>query len=890
MTITATPVRGWVLDTGGRTITLDRPRCWEEVGVAKDVSGPFRYRTVLDPIRVEPGRRVLLRFGAVSYACVVRLDGEQVAEHRGSWDGFEIDVTDRLTDDQQHRLEVVVEKPASLTAGPDSPTVPGDHPTREVLAGFLPYVWGHLHGGIWQPVELITVDAVRVTDLAVRGTADGRISIDLETSESSAGRVVVLDPDGRQVAGSDFGAEHGAIDLQLEDPRPWSPAEPSLYTLEVTLSGGTDTVGRRFGLRTLTTDDHRLLLNGAPTYPRMILSWGWYPDLIAPDPGPERVRDDLLRLRDLGFNGVKLCLWMPPDCYFDIADELGMLVWLELPLWLPLPSPGFAEQATAEITALVRKARQHPSVIIYTLGCELGSAVDQRLLEQLYWHVKDLTNDALVCDNSGSGEAYGGADVAFTDFYDHHLYAEPEHLREIFDHFAPGWRPAMPWLMGEFCDLDAYRDLPDALPWWASRDPKINPQGARWQYDLPELPERLRRGGWSERGPELTRIGDHAALLHRKITCEYVRSRTDTSGYVITGERDTPISTAGILDDSGRVRVDAQAFADFNADTVLLYATERRRRWVSGGDRPAPSDPYCHVGGATVGLRVLIAHHGPGVPDARVDWSLQGEDGRTLSSGRLTGRDGTTGVYEVGHLQIELPDLVGPVRFVLQGSVADGDRTRPIQNSWTWWLLPDDPWSGLDLINLYDPTRRFDELAQLTDVVTGPIDRLEHDHPLVAGRWTPEVEAFVRSGGQAVVALDRAADAPMPLISEPFWRESLKVIEEHPWWQDFPHRGLVDLQFSAVAAELAMDTAGIGTAGVGDVEPLLRRVDARTGVTHDYAVRVPIGTGAALFTTLTFEGGRGSQPAGLRRNPAGRSLLAAWLKAARRARDRTIAD
>src|SRR5690606_34170496 len=108
-----------------------------------------------------------------------------------------IDVTDRLTDDQQHRLEVVVEKPASLTAGPDSPTVPGDHPTREVLAGFLPYVWGHLHGGIWQPVELITVDAVRVTDLAVRGTADGRISIDLETSESSAGRVVVLDPDGR---------------------------------------------------------------------------------------------------------------------------------------------------------------------------------------------------------------------------------------------------------------------------------------------------------------------------------------------------------------------------------------------------------------------------------------------------------------------------------------------------------------------------------------------------------------------------------------------------------------------------------------------------------------------------------------------------------------------
>ncbi len=82
-------------------------------------------------------------------------------------------------------------------------------------------------------------------------------------------------------------------------------------------------------------------------------------------------------------------------------------------------------------------------------------------------------------------------------------------------------------------------------PWWTVADERSNPQGARWLYEIVAQEQRLRASGLWERGEELERLSRQQALLHRKFMLELVRSYREISGYVVTGEADTPINTAG---------------------------------------------------------------------------------------------------------------------------------------------------------------------------------------------------------------------------------------------------------------------------------------------------------------------------------------------------------
>ncbi len=223
-------------------------------------------------------------------------------------------------------------------------------------------------------------------------------------------------------------------------------------------------------------------------------------------------------------------------------------------------------------------------MLFYTLGCELNQAVDAALLAELYAQVKSLTGDALVRDNSGSGEAYGGWLAESADFYDNHFYCDLQFLHPLLNTFAPAWRAEKPWLMGEFCDYDTVRDVPailkagsGALPWWLHPDAQTNPQGARWEYRSIQHADKLSESGllkrsqspspalgkevWHRDIRELVEASHRQGLLHRKVTLEAVRARRDLSGYVVTGEADTPISTPGMWDDLGRIQIRARCLS-----------------------------------------------------------------------------------------------------------------------------------------------------------------------------------------------------------------------------------------------------------------------------------------------------------------------------------------
>jgi len=864
----------------GPWLQVPVPGCWEDAGLPVTDPGPYLYRRTLTVPSETSGRRVWLRFEAVSYACRVLVDGTEVGGHRGAWDAFEFEVTAHARPGGSIVVEVEVEKPASLTAGPDSDAVPGRYPLRSTLSGFLPYVWGHMFGGIWQGVSLVATGDTVITDAHVATIAPRTIEVEARLSGTAPLDVTVTDADGRIVAQAQRPAsEHHRWAVELPEARCWAPGSPALYRCRLRVADG-DERTLAFGVRDIRARGATITLDGVPIYPRLILSWGWYPGSFAPTPSDGRIREDLEALRAMGFNGVKLCLWFPPDRYFAIADELGMLVWLELPMWLPVPDAGFADQVTMEAERLVRQARRHPSVILYTLGCELGMATAE-LTAPLYRRVKGLVGHALVRDNSGSGEAYGGLLDESADFHDHHPYADLPWLPGLLQYFGPAWRPPQPWLLGEFADSDVIRD-PRALagpdgraPWWADRDVTTNPQGARWAMEPASIGAALDRSGLTSRMTELRQTSEQASLLHRKQTLEHVRSVADITGYVVTGERDTPISTAGIWDDTGRQRFPAEALRSFNDDLVVLVGWGRRRAWVAGGDRPAPFDPWTYRSGQGVRAHLIGANHGRARGPATVAWDVrwldaQGATGEPVATGRVTDVDpldaGT--VRELAIARFDAPDVERPRACRLEATVTIGDIRAT--NAWPLWVFPRDPWPWEGgTIAVVDPHGRLDDLAPL---VRERIVGMDDADVVIATAWPPEMATRVAGGGSAVLLQsDRAG--PLPAEPLPFWREAVRIAEPHPAWHDFPVQPFVGLQLRASSADHAFDADAHQ-----DARPLLRRLDARSGRVHDYAVEMPYGKGRIIATTLRLDGRTGDLPLGISRSPGALYLLGCWVR------------
>lgn len=854
------------------------PGCFDTYVAEKDYAAEVVFTKSFVLEKTLPSYR--LCFGAVSYYCETWLNGTQIGSHEGMWDRFYLDCTDALQEGE-NLLKVVVTKPGYHESD--------RFPLRQVLSGFLPDVICTF-GGIWEQTFLLGAENFFVENHFAKGSAKGDYEIQLQLWAAQPCNCVIngqiTDKDNRpagDIAAGVYLLQQGLNNITLKGSLPgphlWDTEEPNLYTYSISISAGSQQqeICKNFGFRDIAAEGNRILLNGRPVYPRGVLHWGYYDDIIIPRPGKDTICGEILSSKQQGFNLIKHCLYIPGEEYFQLADQLGMLLWVELPLWLPEPTPQLNSRIKREYPAIVSQISGHPSVIMMSLGCELNDSVDTDILEEMY-HLVRRESGALVRDNSGSGECYGGHTVDFADFNDYHFYGELQNMENLMEVFTPTWRSSQrPWLYGEFCDSDSMRDLATVrasrkvdMLWWEQGDPVTNPISIlKPDFYAGEHDSRMESQGIRADMGVIGPLSLRHSLIHRKTTLEQTRSFPEISGYVITCIRDVPIATSGIFDDNMRPKFEGEIFSRFNNDTVLLPAWDLTREWL-GADRVSSRERYNFFSGGEYGLHILASCYGGGIEGGSFSWKLTDRSGAVVKDGGKSAipqnlQNGT--VQEIFYIMLNLPETATPKEYTLHGELSwPGGRA---ENAWPVFVYPQPKPEGI-APKIYDPCRVFANIDKVFPdakfISEQDIAALGTEEILFCSIWCDAGARFAEKGGR-VFCTEKSGGAlgaePMP-----FWREGMLRPYTHEILEGcITENPMEDLRYFSLTPDCAFLETALEEKGFAAGRPILHRYDCRSWLRHCYMGEYAFGKGRVILSTLRMEGGMGKQPISVDKSP-----------------------
>ncbi len=330
---------------------MELPCCWntkEESLFWYESSVIFTRRFRYLPNR--EGERVFLRVGAANYTLRVFLNGEFVGSHTGGSTPAFFELTALLRRDNRILLTV------DAARRPEQ--VPTDHTD-----------WFN-YGGVYRELELFRVPRVFLRDCFIRLKPGSRetILVSARLSEAAEGEGLLSLPELGIREKLAFRAGEAALELPCA-PALWSPESPKLYDL--TLSFGEDAIRDRVGFREIRVRGREILLNGSPRFLRGV---SLHEESLAHGKAvtEEECREALLEAKALGCNFVRLAHYPHTEKMALLADELGLLLWEEIPVYwaIRFGRPGTYLEAENQLRELILRDRNRASVIIWSVGNE----------------------------------------------------------------------------------------------------------------------------------------------------------------------------------------------------------------------------------------------------------------------------------------------------------------------------------------------------------------------------------------------------------------------------------------------------------------------------------------------------------------------------------------
>lgn len=290
--------------------------------------------------------RTFLYFGAVSYRCMVYLNGELIASHEGGFTPFQVEVTGLLKDkDNFLCLEV------SNRRTPDA--IPA-----------MNFDWWN-YGGITRDVMLVSVPQVFVEDYFIRLDKNEQdlIHASVKLSCEVEREVVVEIPElkVRQAIMTDASG-CGEVSFRVKKLKRWSPDAPKLY--DVSVSGETDRVCEKIGFRNIVAEGERILVNGEPVFMRSVSFHEEIPQRMGRAFSQADASMLLSEAAALGVNMVRLAHYPQNEYMVRLAEQMGILLWEEIPVWqgINFTDEGTRAKAQTMLSEMIYRDRNRCAV------------------------------------------------------------------------------------------------------------------------------------------------------------------------------------------------------------------------------------------------------------------------------------------------------------------------------------------------------------------------------------------------------------------------------------------------------------------------------------------------------------------------------------------------
>jgi hypothetical protein len=528
--------------------------------------------------------RLVIHFGAVDYKATVWVNGRMAVEHAGGQTAFSADISPLLVPGETQVVIVRAEdEPRDLQQ-------PRGKQYWEEKPG---YIWYHRTTGIWQTVWLEPVPKIAIAELRWtpdvdrfgaelilrldrRPPADWRVLVRL-TGDRPA-RTLIDDTyllSGRELR-RDILLDINDAAIRRRRTLLWAPEHPNLIEAVIELIDGDGTIVDRvesyFGLRRIEARDGRFLINGIPTFLRLVLAQNYWPDSHLTAPDADALRREVELAQSLGFNGVRIHQKMEDPRFLYWCDRLGMLVWSEAANAY-VYSDRAAEMLIREWLEAVRRDYNHPSIITWVpLNESWGvpdldrSAQQRDFVRALYHLTRALDATRPVIGNDGwqhaVGDVFGVHDYAPNGGTLRERYADRQTIARTFREVRPHHHPLLsedveiedqPIVISEFGGLGF---VPQASEDWFGYGQFANPDELLTRYE--ELVD---------------------ALL----------SSTALAGFCYTQLTDTSQETNGLLTVNREPKFDLERLRAINSrpskavpseilDVLIKQEVERRRR------------------------------------------------------------------------------------------------------------------------------------------------------------------------------------------------------------------------------------------------------------------------------------------------------------------------